>query len=159
MCRANAVMLRWFDTPPFPVLYLKPMRRFARLFVFALIAMMLGAQGVFADATLCREENGEVSLEWASGGGCQASPVPQSVHCLKDETVASRGASGHCMQCVDVPLPSETSAKSLSFPVPFTASLVVFVLPENPSRVDGFDGSLPRIAAAFDGARTVRLLI
>jgi hypothetical protein len=159
MSRAIAVMLRWFDAPPFPVLYLKLMRRFARLFLFALLAMMLGAQGVFADATLCREENGEVSLEWASGDGCQASPAPQSIHCLKDEAVASRGASGHCMQCVDVPLPSETSAKSLSFPVPFAAALVVFVLPENPSHVDGLDGSFPRAAVAFDGMRTVRLLI
>lgn len=132
------------------------MRRLAHLGLLAFLALMIAAQGILADTTLCREENGEVALEWSVGGRCQAPIASEAVHCLKDGVGT---ASDHCMQCIDVPLPSEKSAKSLSFLLPFAAPLVVAVLGDTPSARDAAVFSLPCAASVFDGARTIRLLI
>jgi hypothetical protein len=134
------------------------MRRCARLFVFALLALMLGAQGVFAGATLCREENGEVSLEWASEEGCQASPAREALPCLRDGG-AARATPEHCVQCIDVPLPSERSLQSSAVPMLPATPVVVMLLSEAPVSSGTRVASIPQAAAAFDGARTVRLLI
>lgn len=132
------------------------MLRMARLWLFAFLTLMIGAQGVFADTTLCREENGDVALEWSFAGRCQAPSDVNVVHCLKD---GAAEAADHCLQCIDVPLPSEKSAKSLSFLSPFAVPLVLSILPDASSPRANRSRFSPRAFAAFDEARTVRLLI
>jgi hypothetical protein len=79
------------------------------LFLLVFLAVLQVAQGFFSGAALCREETGEVTLEWSRDGQC-ATPGFLEIECLEDASHASES----CGPCFDVPLPSETSLKSVA---------------------------------------------
>ena len=94
------------------------------------LAVLQTVQGAFAGTTLCREESGKVVLEWSEGGLCETAG-DLGIPCLNK---SERAASDHCQSCLDVPLPSETSVKSLAlsaggFWIPVSA-VTEFVLPQ-----------------------------
>jgi hypothetical protein len=86
-----------------------------RFLFLAILAVSQAAQGMLAGTTLCREETGSVVLEWARDGQCDA-PGVRAMSLLEDNATLehSHPAEEHCGTCLDLPLPSETSLKSLS---------------------------------------------
>ena len=85
-------------------------RKTFHLFLLLLLASLQAAQAAFSGATLCREGNGEVSLEWSQGGQCEG-PGEVAVPCANK---AGRTESEHCDACLDIPVPSDESAKSFT---------------------------------------------
>lgn len=131
------------------------MRRAVGMIWIFVLAAVLTVQGAFAGATLCRESDGAVSLEWGADGECGSTAVT----CLKD---GMRETAEHCLQCIDVPLPSEIPAKSLVFSlsIPLGVPVVYTSDPVSASSTTRQVAALSTLSpAAYDGARTIRLLI
>jgi hypothetical protein len=139
-------------------------RRSFSILLLTFLTVLQAAQGVFTGGALCREETGAVTLEWARDGQCESAVAIEAT-----ENESESAASDHCGPCFDIPLPSETSLRSVThssdalpfglsqisaWSVPFSSELVAlensFARPAHPSG----PGSL---ATAQLGA--VRLLI
>jgi hypothetical protein len=75
-----------------------------RLFLLLLLVFSQAAQGAFAGITLCREETGEVVLEWAANS---ASGECEGTGLTADE------AEEHCGPCFDLPIPSDKVLKTV----------------------------------------------
>lgn len=80
-----------------------------RLLLLVLLAFLQVAQGAFSGLALCREDSGEVAVEWAIGGQCESLGLEKSPCISKSEMENVE----HCQLCEDVPFPSETSLKTL----------------------------------------------
>jgi hypothetical protein len=95
------------------------MRTGIRLSFLLLLVCLQAAQGMLAGAALCLEETGEVALEWAKDGQCEkpgAVPTP----CVHE----GEASTEHCGPCFDIPLPSETSLKSVTLTQEWSPALV-----------------------------------
>ena len=124
------------------------------------LAVLQTVQGAFSGTTLCREESGEIVLEWSNGSDgrqCKA-PVDEALPCINKSVSA---ASEHCQTCLDIPLPSDKSVKSLShFSVDLripTASILPFVLAEPAQNFAALPA--PSQNPAFEHLSSIRLLI
>lgn len=139
-------------------MYLMPVpRKIAHITLLVLLAVLQAVQGAFAGTTLCREESGKVVLEWAEGGQCE-SAWQEGLTCINK---ASEAASEHCQMCLDLPLPSEKSLKSIAHSsevlwIP-TSTVLEFLLPVS----TGEHVALPALPSipAHERLSSIRLLI
>jgi hypothetical protein len=85
-------------------------RKTVHMALLMLLAVLQTVQGAFSGITLCREESGKIVLEWSEGGRCE-SAGQEAVPCINKSTQATEE---HCQTCLDTPVPSEKSVKSLA---------------------------------------------
>jgi hypothetical protein len=87
-------------------------RRSLSIFLLIFLTVLQAAQGVFTGGALCREETGAVTLEWARDGQCE-SAVGRAIELDHQGFENESASSEHCGPCFDIPLPSETSLRSI----------------------------------------------
>ena len=124
-----------------------------RLLLLLLLVFGQAAHGAFSGVTLCREETGEVVLEWSANSGSGA--------CEGTGATIDPTADEHCGPCFDLPIPSDKVLKTVcSSPGLFDLAIL---------RVDDFSvleifKALPAPSPGLFGPgtehiRSVRLLI
>jgi hypothetical protein len=122
-----------------------------------LLAVLQTVQGAFSGITLCREESGKIVLEWSEGGQCE-SAGQEALPCINK---SAQAAEEHCQTCLDTPVPSEKSVKSLTLSSEdlrtSISTALEFVLPKPTGTYAALP--VPVRNPAFEHLSSIRLLI